>query len=270
MTGNDPTSPADELERALQKLRGEAETLGVLLQAEMTLADAEQQVAERRAWIDALDRGALVDLAEWARVDLDDQPTNAEIVQRVLLAELQRYDTLSLRGLRVLAKLRNVAGADTASRKELERRLRRAESFRETVRRKRRQIMGSILSRALESAAETPQPMDERKRDVLEASLKRHIQEQGVVGGLATKLRGVADDYVAQKLDEIELRIDRKLEEIDQRLAEWRDREISNRLKIIKITLIASILVALISLGYDCLRSPAKGPEPPVQQQRAP
>ena len=84
-------------------------------------------------------------------------------------------------------------------------------------------------------------------------SLKEEIADEGVVGGIARKIRGVADDYVRQKLDEIEIRIDQKLDEIDTRLGEWRDREVANRLKIIKITLVGSILVALLSLGYKYL-----------------
>jgi hypothetical protein len=85
-------------------------------------------------------------------------------------------------------------------------------------------------------------------------SLRERIEDEGVVGGLTGKLQGVADDYVARKLDEIEARIDRKLEEIDQRLAEWRDREIINRMRIIKITLFASVVVALLSLAYTWLK----------------
>ena len=36
---------------------------------------------------------------------------------------------------------------------------------------------------------------------------------------------------------------------------EWRDREVKNRLRIVRITLITAIVVALISLGYDYLRA---------------
>ena len=67
---------------------------------------------------------------------------------------------------------------------------------------------------------------------------------------------------------EIEARIDRKLDEIDRRLGEWRDREITNRLKIIKITLIASVFVLLLSLGYNYLKRktpPEKGPPTPAE-----
>lgn len=100
-------------------------------------------------------------------------------------------------------------------------------------------------------------------------TLRDHIAEQGVVGGIAHRLRSVADDYVREKLDEIENRIDHKLDEIDARLAEWRDKEIANRLRILKITLVVSVLVALLSLGYNVvthLDEPV-APEPPPAGQ---
>ena len=76
-----------------------------------------------------------------------------------------------------------------------------------------------------------------------------------MVGGIAKRIRGAADQYVEEKLDEIERRIDSKLDEIDRRLAEWRDREIKNRLKLVKITLVTAIIVAIVSLGYDYVKS---------------
>jgi hypothetical protein len=37
-------------------------------------------------------------------------------------------------------------------------------------------------------------------------------------------------------------------------LAEWRDKEVANRIRIIKITLWASVIVAIISLIYAYLK----------------
>jgi hypothetical protein len=71
-----------------------------------------------------------------------------------------------------------------------------------------------------------------------------------LIGGIAGRIKKSADSYVNQKLDEIEARIDRKLDEIDRRLAEWRDKEIANRIRILKITLWASVIVSLVSLIY--------------------
>jgi len=70
-------------------------------------------------------------------------------------------------------------------------------------------------------------------------------------GGIAGRLKKSADSYVNQKLDEIEARIDRKLDEIDRRQGDWRDKEIANRIRILKITLWASVIVGVVSLIYS-------------------
>ena len=86
------------------------------------------------------------------------------------------------------------------------------------------------------------------------ASIKEDIEESGLLGGITNRLKKSADSYVNQKLDEIEARIDRKLDEIDRRLAEWRDKEIANRIRILKITLWASVIVGAFSLIYTYVK----------------
>jgi len=120
----------------------------------------------------------------------------------------------------------------------------RPEGLLARLRRHRRRLTAKLVSKLLGESPEKAPDVSITHRP----SLEEHIEQRGVVGGLAEKLRGAADDYVAAKLDEIEQRIDCKLDEIDRRLAEWRDREIANRLRIIKITLVASVLVALLSV----------------------
>lgn len=77
----------------------------------------------------------------------------------------------------------------------------------------------------------------------------------------AERLRGAADSYIAAKLDEIEARVDAKLNHVEGRidgkmvelhrqLREMRDRELRHRLRLLKITLIFTVVVALLSLGY--------------------
>ncbi len=83
------------------------------------------------------------------------------------------------------------------------------------------------------------------------ATIKEEIEDAGLFGGIAGRIKKSADSYVNQKLDEIESRIDRKLDEIDRRLGEWRDKEIANRIRILKITLWASVVVGTISLIYS-------------------
>ena len=78
------------------------------------------------------------------------------------------------------------------------------------------------------------------------------------------RLRGAADNYIAAKLDEIEarvdakldhleVRIDEKLREVHQQLRELRDRELRHRLRLLKLTLVFTVLVAVLSLVYKWL-----------------
>jgi hypothetical protein len=87
-----------------------------------------------------------------------------------------------------------------------------------------------------------------------DSSIKDEIEESGLFGGIASRVKKTADSYLNQKLDEIEARIDRKLDEIDRRLAEWRDKEVANRLRILKITLWASVVVSVVSLIYSYIK----------------
>lgn len=83
----------------------------------------------------------------------------------------------------------------------------------------------------------------------------------GMLHGVAEQLRGAADSYLAAKLDELEARVDEKLDHIETRidqkivelhtqLAQMRDRELRHRLRLLKITLAFTVLVALLSLLY--------------------
>ena len=80
----------------------------------------------------------------------------------------------------------------------------------------------------------------------------------------AERLRGAADSYIAAKLDEIEARVDAKLDHVETRidakivelhrqLREMRDRELRHRLRLLKITLIFTVVVAVSSLVYKWL-----------------
>ncbi|MFQ6048799.1 MAG: hypothetical protein ACE5K7_05495 [Phycisphaerae bacterium] len=80
----------------------------------------------------------------------------------------------------------------------------------------------------------------------------------------AERLRGAADSYIAAKLDEIEARVDAKLDHVERRidakivelheqLQQMRDRELRHRLRLLKITLVFTVLVAAVSLVYKWL-----------------
>ena len=188
-----------------------------------------------------------------------------------LIASIAKMDVngLSDRGLVALSRLRGVPARENEARELIEARLRDAEPFLDRIRRRRRKLAGSLISKVVNgSAQEDAETYRFLPEEGHTPALQRHITEEGVVGGIARTIRGVADGYVHEKLDEIEARIDRKLDEIDRRLGEWRDREIANRLKIIKITAVASVLIALLSLGYNYLKrksSPQEELPPPAE-----
>jgi hypothetical protein len=95
-------------------------------------------------------------------------------------------------------------------------------------------------------------------------TVQDEIEDSGVIGGITSRIKKSADSYLNQKLDDIEARIDRKLDEIDRRLAEWRDKEIANRIRILKITLWVTVTVAACSLVYTYLQTYVLPGSPPA------
>jgi hypothetical protein len=213
-----------------------------------------RRVRERQELLLELDREAMLDVVVWARIPVRRSASKEQLAKAIAAVTKVRYDALSDRGLRVLARLHGVDAAPHDSRELIEKRLRHQEGLWSRIKRGRRRAVGTWLSRLVEGPEEggayefLPEDSDAAP------SLTESIEQEGVVGGIAHRLRGAADQYVKQKLDEIEARIDRKLDEIDKRLAEWRDQEIRSRLRIVKITLLAAVVVALVSLGYDYLK----------------
>jgi len=210
-------------------------------------------VRERQELLVELDRDALLDIVVWARRPVRESASKEQLAKEISGIRRMRMESLSHRGVVALARLRGVSAGEHQTIEELERLMRANESTWHRLQRGRRRFIGAVISKVVDGSGKHSGDyrfLPEEKPP----SLREQISEEGVVGGIARRLRGVADDYVKEKLDEIEQRIDRKLDEIDKRLGEWRDREIANRLRIIKITLAASVLVALFSLGYDYLK----------------
>jgi hypothetical protein len=260
---NDPQITADAPGPSAAQLRAELDALGGSAPPEADRLQLEGLLQARLAVLEGIDRGALLDLAAWSGLSpAQASAANVDLVRQILRSSPGRIEELSLRGLRALGRIREIPGAEEMSREELERRLRPEEGFWAQVRRRRRQLVGSLLERAL-AGTEGPEP-GPKPHPPTEESLRKRIERQGVVTGIAQSLRGAADEYIAQKLDEIEQRIDAKLAEIEARLEEWRDREIATRLRLLKITLLFAIVVALISVGYDAVRLRMAAPPPPA------
>lgn len=229
--------------------------LGLELEPRMGQGELLRRVRERQELLVELDKDSMLDIVIWARRPVRKSSTKEQLAKEISSIRRMDFAALSDRGLAALARLRGVRIDTRAPREQIEQAVRASESLWDRVSRKRRAFIGSFISKLVDGEAAAGDEGEYRflPEDKNAPSLRDQIAEEGVVGGIARRLRGAADDYVREKLDEIEARIDRKLDEIDRRLGEWRDREITNRLRIIKITLVASVIVALLSLGYDLL-----------------
>lgn len=229
---------------------------------------------ERRQLIASMDREAMLDVIKWGRRPVTINATKEQIAQEIARIRTMRFDGLSQRGLVVLARLRGVQISDNEAVPVCIKRLKKQEGFFSRMNRRRRAMLGSIVANIVGENESTtdyqflPPPGGVQgpaapAQSTSSATIKREIEESGLFGGIAGRIKKSADSYVNQKLDEIEARIDRKLDEIDRRLAEWRDREIANRIRILKITLWASVIVGVFSLMYSYVQTSLKGDAPP-------
>lgn len=250
--------PKDELEHL-------AEDLGLDHTQYKTRQHLVAAIHERRQVIAAFNRDAMLDVIRWGRRPVPINATKEQLAAEIARIRLMRFNGLTQQGLAVLAILRGAEVQGGESVPQLVRKLRKQEGFFTRLNRKRRAIIGSMVSGMIgneESAADyqflPPQQSSPSTDSVAPSSrpgtIKDDIEESGLIGGIASRVKKTADSYINQKLDEIESRIDRKLDEIDRRLAEWRDKEISNRIRILKITLWASVIVAALSLIYSYVK----------------
>lgn len=248
------TAPTGEQMQGLgaAQLAQHAEALGLSWDVEPSRGEKIKAIVARQTLIGGLHTDVLAELLAWG--DRRASPGADKTAMAAEASKIRKMDfnTLSHQGLVALAQLRGVQAPADADARSLIRALTRQETFLGKLARKRRRFVGKLIGKLVGEAEPSPDIAD--NGDAPEPSLKEKIEEHGLVAGLADRLRGAADDYVAVKLDEIELRIDKKLDEIDRRLAEWRDREVANRLRIIKLTFGASVVVALISIAYAWLK----------------
>jgi hypothetical protein len=216
---------------------------------------------ERRQLIAGMDREAMLDVIRWGRRPLPVNATNELIAQQIAKIKLMRFTGLSHRGLVILAQMRGLHVTTEDPVPNIIRRLKKQEGLFAKLNRKRRAVIGGWISNMIgESGGEQEYqflPADDGPTakaappdPARGGTIKEEIEESGVLSGLTNRIKKTADSYLNQKLDEIEARIDRKLDEIDRRLAEWRDKEIANRIRILKITLWASVVVGAFSLIY--------------------
>lgn len=253
--------PKDELEHL-------AEEFGIDATRFPTRQQLVTALHERRQLIASLDREAMLDVVRWGRRPVTANAAREQIAQEIARIRLMNFSGLSERGLLILARLRGLAATESDPVPLLIKRLRKQEGFFAKMSRKRRAALGSLVSKIVgdEEGPRDYQFLPSPGAPVVgpaaggmsgaakAATIKQEIEESGLLGGITSRIKKTADGYINQKLDEIEARIDRKLDEIDRRLAEWRDKEIANRIRILKITLWASVIVAALSLIYSYIK----------------
>ncbi|MDD4890063.1 MAG: hypothetical protein PHU85_09040 [Phycisphaerae bacterium] len=232
------------------ELLAHAESMGLELSRRISDDELIDQVSRRVRLIESLPREVLAEVTTWAGLGVPADANKNDFVRPISKLTHTKFPGLSDEGVRTIALLLGCDIEPDDDRKSITRKIKAKEGFFQKFRRKRRAFVGKLIAGMIGDTPDHDLPEDKRPM-----GLRERIEQEGIVSGLTGKIRGAADDYVREKLDEIEARIDRKLDEIDRRLAEWRDREIANRLKIIRITLLASIIVALMSLGYVWLKA---------------
>ncbi len=255
VSGQAPDRQLSELPK--DELANLSESLGLDSTRYKTQQILVRAVHERRQLIAGLDRQAMLDVVRWGRRPVTINAGKEQIAQEIARIRAMKFAGLSHRGLVVLARLRGVEATEGDPVPLLVRRLRKQEGFFSRLNRKRRAMLGGMVATLVgENNSATdyqylPEPGSEANpAPGKPSSIRDEIEESGLFGGISNRLKKSADVYLNQKLDEIEARIDRKLDEIDRRLAEWRDKEIANRIKILKITLWASVIVGIVSLIY--------------------
>ena len=252
-SGIPPTRQLSELPR--DELNHLAEEFGLDPTRHKTRQSLIAAIHDRRQLIASLDRDAMLDVVRWGRRPVTATAGKEQIAQEIARVRSMRFAGLSQPGLVVLAKLRGIEAGDNDPVPLLVRKLKKKEGIFSRLNRKRRAVLGGMISRMI--GEEGPSDYQFLPNDGAPSAaspgptIREDIEESGVLGGITNRIKKTADAYLNQKLDEIEARIDRKLDEIDRRLAEWRDKEIANRIRILKITLWASVIVALVSLIYS-------------------
>jgi hypothetical protein len=257
--GQSPTRQISELPK--DELSHLAESLGLDSTRYKTQQHLVAAVHDRRQLIAGMDRQAMLDVVRWGRRPVTVNASKEQIAQEIARIRSMKFGGISHRGLVALALLRGLEATEEDPAPRIVRRLRRQEGFFSRLNRKRRAMLGGMVASMVgekDSPADykfLPEPGSGDGNPgtagaVKPESIRDDIEESGLFGGISNRIKKSADQYLNQKLDEIEARIDRKLDEIDRRLAEWRDKEIANRIKILKITLWASVIVGIFSLIY--------------------
>ncbi|MFT3789038.1 MAG: hypothetical protein QM770_23165 [Tepidisphaeraceae bacterium] len=248
----------------LERLAKVARDLGIDPRDHADKPSLVAAILDRRTLIGSLDRDALLELARWGGREFSPNASREQLAAEVLQVKSMRFATLSLKALVALAKLRGSSVPDDATRDDVLDSLKSKEGFWEKLKRKRNAFVGKMVSKMLGDETAAPAELDTSapalpgsvttaanvapRPTTGERKIEHEIEESGLIAGLTSRVKRTADQYLNQKLDEIEARIDRKLDEIDRKLGQWRDKEIANRIRILKISLWATVAVGAATL----------------------
>ena len=181
--------PKDELSHL-------AEEFGLDPAAYLELADLVSAIHDRRQLIAALDRDAMLYVVRWGRRPVTANATREQIAQEIARIRSMRFAGLSQRGLVVLARMRGLGADESEPMPLIVKRLRRKEGLFQKFNRKRRAVIGSLVSSMVghaDSSADYKFLPDQSSNPSVApartSSLKEDIEEAGLIGGITARLK---------------------------------------------------------------------------------
>ncbi|HUW55106.1 MAG TPA: hypothetical protein VMZ92_00575 [Planctomycetota bacterium] len=226
------------------ELRGVAEDIGFEVGRKESRTDVIARIRERRRVINEVSREEFARILRWAGEEVKDFHAKDLLVRRFYRVNFRRTEGLSEDDLRIVARLHGLEFTDDTPPEEIAQKVEAtAKRWTNVLKRASGRVVGYIAKKVAGADDDEMTPPEEEEKAV-SASLRK---------GFKAALRFSMDDYIKEKLDEIEARIDRKLDELDRKMDDWRTREVRHRLRIIKYTIIATVVVAVISILYKLL-----------------
>src|SRR5437763_874750 len=150
-------------------------------------------VHERRQLIAAMDREAMLDVIKWARRPVPLNASKEQLAQEIVRIRSMRFDGLSQRGLIALAKLRSISVIENDAVPVLVKKLRKNEGFFARLNRRRRSMLGALVSNIIGEDEKSsayqflpPQDADAEAPKVAPprpATIKEEIEESGLFSG---------------------------------------------------------------------------------------
>lgn len=229
------------------ELRGRAEDIGLEAPKKEHRVDLIARVRARQEVIDGVSRQELAGILRWAGEEVKDFHAKELLVRKFYRVNFKRTAGLGSEQVRIVARLHQLEFDERTTDEELARAVEaHAKRWTDVLKRAGGRVVGFIARQVAG---------DRRGGDEMESPEEPEARvSEGLKKGFKAALRFSMDDYITEKLDEIETRIDRKLDELDRKMDDWRAREVRHRLRIIRYTIVATVIVAVISILYKYIR----------------